>query len=91
MKNFNKILQWVVLIAAIALLIFYFRNNHRVYDRAKIIEMKHVVSEDAKTGNQKTGQDYCPIKGMRNADRLIFSNDGLIFVTRNYYNSFEEN
>ncbi|MGJ7030388.1 ribonuclease domain-containing protein [Niabella hirudinis] len=28
--------------------------------------------------------------GHRNADRLLFSNDGLVFVTKDHYRSFEE-
>jgi guanyl-specific ribonuclease Sa len=168
MKNFNKMLQWIVLIAAVALVIFYFKNNHRVYDRAKVAEIQTVASEDTKTMNPPTGQnnlstgeltaedviinyvrkhgklpdcyitknearnhgwiasagnlcDVLPgraiggdrfgnrdrqlpdkegrqyfeadlncICGKRGADRLVFSNDGLIFVTHDHYKTFEK-
>ncbi|MDR2385387.1 MAG: hypothetical protein LBD80_07005 [Tannerella sp.] len=168
MKNFNKMLQWVVLIAAVALLIFYFKNNHKVYDKARSVERQHVASENTRFGNQETKQDGLSIDkltaedvvveyvhmhnklpdyyitknearnhgwnvsesnlcdvlpghaiggdrfgnhekqlpdrkgrqyfeadlnyncGKRGADRLIFSNDGLIFITHDHYNTFEE-
>ena len=32
--------------------------------------------------------DY--VSGIRNAKRIVFSNDGLIFYTGNHYNSFEQ-
>ncbi|MDR2145028.1 MAG: hypothetical protein LBE91_01025 [Tannerella sp.] len=163
MKKFNKILQWIVLIFAIAWLAYYFMNQRRVYDREKTPETtqqvaveesqmlerqdqsieqltaENVVVEyvrehgklpdyyitksdagkqgwEASKGNlcdilpgraiggdrfgnrerqlpDKKGRQYFEADlnyncGNRGADRLIFSNDGLIFVTRDHYKTF---
>jgi hypothetical protein len=167
MKNFNKILQWVVLIFAVVWLAYYFTNHRRVYDGAATTEKTsqiapeespavsqelgqtnlsieqltaedavvkyvrengklpdyYITKEDARKkgwnaakgnlcdilpghaiggdrfGNRekrlpdKKGRQYVEADlnykcGNRGADRLIFSNDGLIFVSRDHYNTF---
>jgi hypothetical protein len=169
--KFNKIAQWITLLGSIALLVFYFSNNHKVYERANnsasAVET-HAVSEkklekestvdfkslsineltteervvgyvrqngrlpdyyitknkarekgwDASDGNlcevlpgkaiggdrfgnrekqlpAEKGRIYYEADlnyncGNRGSDRLIFSNDGLIFVTYNHYKTFEK-
>jgi hypothetical protein len=171
MKKFNKILQWTALIATVALLIFYFKHNRRVYDRANLVEAQRTASRPATPENpiyqlQTQEKDDLPVEeltaedlvvnyvhvygklpdcyvtknearkhgwnaskgnlcdvlpgraiggdrflnrekmlpemkgrlyfeadlnyhcGERGAERLIFSNDGLIFVTRDHYKTF---
>jgi hypothetical protein len=168
MKKFNKILQWLVFIGAVAWLGYYFSNNRRVYDREKATEAQHVVYEGIKVEDRKAGEDDLSIArltaedvvvdhvrahgklpeyymtksearekgwdaskenlcdvlpgkaiggdrfgnresrlpekkgrryfeadlnyhcGKRGADRLIFSDDGLIFVSKDHYNTFEK-
>lgn len=44
----------------------------------------------SKNGRQYFEADINYNCGNRNTDRLVFSNDGLIFVTYNHYNSFQQ-
>jgi len=44
----------------------------------------------AKSGRKWFEADINYHCGRRNADRLLFSNDGLVFVTKDHYKTFEE-
>jgi hypothetical protein len=80
MKNFNKMLRWIVLVAAIAVLTFYFKYNHRVYDRANLVGIQPAAPQPAASES--------PIPQLQlqeKDDSSIMGNDS---VTRDRYKIF---
>jgi hypothetical protein len=76
MKKFNKILQWTALITTVALLIFYFKYNHRVYDRANLAEAQHTASQPVAPENpvlqlQTQEKDDSPMEELTAEDIVV--------------------